>query len=76
MKQPLGMLIKQIVDEQERSVTWFAGKLFLDRSCVYRIFRKNSIDTELLMRISVVLNHDFFADLSRDFTNRQISQQK
>ena len=76
MTQSLGEIIKAEVERQERSITWFAGKIGLDRSNVYRLFRKNSIDTYLLMRISLVLNYDFFALLSAELHDRQLSQQK
>lgn len=62
--EPIGQLIKDELTAQERSVAWFARKLCLDRSNVYRLFQKNSIDTSLLMRISLVLNKDFFSLLS------------
>ncbi|MDO4320244.1 MAG: XRE family transcriptional regulator [Bacteroidales bacterium] len=62
--EPIGQLIKNELIAQERSVAWFARKLCLDRSNVYRLFQKNSIDTSLLARISLVLNKDFFAMLS------------
>ena len=55
----IGQLIKDELERQERSVSWFARKL---RSNIYKIFKRSTIDTELLMRISVVLNHDFFSD--------------
>lgn len=61
---PIGTIIKEELERQERSVTWFARKLSCDRSNVYRLFQKNSIDTILLSRISVILNRDFFADFS------------
>ncbi len=73
--EPLGQLIKQELFAQERSVTWFARKLHLDRSNVYRLFQKNSIDTDLLSRISLVLGKDFFAVLSQQIADRQNSQQ-
>lgn len=76
MIQPLGELIKDEVERQERSVTWFAGKIGLDRSNVYRLFKKNSVDTSLLMRISMVLNRDFFAILSDEMRERQNLPQK
>lgn len=76
MIQSLGELIKQELEKQERSVTWFARKVGVDRSNVYRLFKKNSIDTSLLMRISIVLDYDFFADLSEEMHNRQSLQQK
>lgn len=62
--KPIGILIKEELERQERSISWFARKLSCDRSNVYRLFQKENIDTGLLTRISLLLNHDFFADLS------------
>ncbi len=62
------------LERQERGISWFARKIGCDRSTVYRIFQKNSIDTQLLKRISVILNHDFFADLSMDIHKNSQSQ--
>ncbi len=63
--ESIGNLIKKELERQERSVSWFARKLSCDRSNVYRLFQKESIDTNLLARISIILNHNFFADLSQ-----------
>lgn len=65
----IGQLIKEELERQERPVSWFARKLYIDRSSVYRLFQKNSIDTALLRRICVVLNKDFFAILSEDYSD-------
>lgn len=73
--EPIGQLIKDELTAQERSVAWFARKLCLDRSNVYRLFQKNSIDTSLLMRISLVLNKDFFSLLSSQVQLRRDLQQ-
>lgn len=62
------------LERQERGISWFARKIGCDRSTVYRIFQKNSIDTQHLKRISVILNHDFFADLSMDMNKSNLSQ--
>lgn len=56
----IGQLIRDELHRQERTVSWFAKKLFCDRTNVYDIFQRKSIDTELLLRISVILNYDFF----------------
>lgn len=56
----IGQLIETELHRQERSVTWFANKLYCDRTNVYSIFKRKSIDTELLLRISCILNHNFF----------------
>lgn len=61
----MGNLIKAELAKQERTISWFARKLYCDRSNIYDIFRRKSIDTELLLRISIILNHDFFQDYSR-----------
>lgn len=74
--EPIGQLIKEELAAQERSVSWFARKLCIDRSNVYRLFQKNSLDTSLLTRISLVLNKDFFMILSDDIHKKQNSQQK
>ena len=44
----IGELIEKELHRQERSVTWFANKLYCDRSNVYSIFKRQSIDTDLL----------------------------
>lgn len=64
MMKPIGSLIKEELERQERSISWFARKLSCDRSNVYRLFQKESIDTNLLVRISVILGRDFFSELS------------
>lgn len=71
--KPIGLLIKEELNRQERSISWFARKLSCDRSNIYRLFQKESIDTGLLARISLLLNHDFFSDISKHL-NGQDSQ--
>lgn len=66
----IGELIKQELQRQERTVSWLARKLSCDRSNIYRLFQKHSIDTALLQRISIILNKDFFAELSKDMLNK------
>lgn len=60
----IGKAVRAELQRQERGVSWLARHLACDRSNVYRIFRKKSLDTELLLRICTILQHDFFADLS------------
>lgn len=60
----IGKLIEKTLHEQGRSVTWFAIQLCCTRPNVYKIFRKENIDVHLLWRISCILNHNFFKDIS------------
>lgn len=62
----IGQAIEEELRRQGRSVTWFAARLYCDRTNVYKIFRKRSIDTETLYRISMILGHDFFRDYTAD----------
>ena len=57
----IGKIIETELHRQDRPVTWFANKLYCDRTNVYSIFKRKSIDTELLLRISQILSHDFFS---------------
>ena len=57
----IGRLIEDELRRQERTVTWFAEKLCCERTNVYSIFKRESIDTALLLRISNVLNKNFFS---------------
>lgn len=48
----IGKIIRKTLREQGRSVKWFAGQLPCDRTTAYKLFKKESIDTALLQRIS------------------------
>lgn len=61
----VGLLIKQTLREQGRTVTWFASQLCCTRPNVYKIFQKENLDIHLLYHISQILNHDFFKDISQ-----------
>lgn len=62
----IGQLIKQEMDKQGKTVSWLARELSYCRTNVYKIYDKKSIDTDLLLRISILLKHDFFASYSNE----------
>jgi len=62
----IGQNIKDELERQERTVSWLARKLNCTRAAIYRIFAKNSIDTQLLAQISQILNRNFFLELADD----------
>lgn len=68
----IGQDIKEELLRQERTVSWFASKLGCDRQTIYRIFKKNSIDTNLLCRISIVLNRNFLKELSESISKTDL----
>ena len=56
----IGNLIQQKMKESSFTVTEFAKRINKTRENAYNIFKRQSIDTELLSKISKVLNYDFF----------------
>lgn len=63
----IGNEIRYELLRQERSVAWLARQLGYDRSNFYRVLRAPSIDTALLLRISYLLQHDFFVLYSQHY---------
>ncbi|MCK4661867.1 MAG: helix-turn-helix transcriptional regulator [Bacteroidales bacterium] len=56
----MGIIIKQRVDELGISKAEFARRINTTSQNIYGIFKRKSIDTNLLIKISQVLNHNFF----------------
>ena len=55
----LGMLVKQKMKERNISINEFADAIHCDRTNVYSIFKRKSMDVQLIVRISNALNYDF-----------------
>lgn len=62
----IGRIIKKRFEDQGVSASWFAKQLCCDRTNIYSIFKRESIDTLLLTKISAILKHDFFKYYSED----------
>lgn len=60
MGMHIGMLIRLRLEEKGKSVVWFSRELSCSRTNVYKIFDKPSINTDMLRRISHILDYDFF----------------
>jgi predicted transcriptional regulator len=59
----IGTIIEQKFLETPMTVQEFADKINCDRTTVYDIFKRKSIDSEKLIRISQVLNFDFVNEI-------------
>lgn len=64
-KVHIGKKIKDVWKKSRLKGTEFASLINRDRQVIYDIFKRESIDTELLKQISTVLNHDFFSYYSQ-----------
>ncbi|MCD8288915.1 MAG: helix-turn-helix domain-containing protein [Prevotella sp.] len=65
----IGNCIRQNLRESGRTVTWFARQICCTRTNAYKIFRKESINTDMLERICRVLGHNFFEDISNELNS-------
>ena len=59
----IGQLVKTVFDKSGMSVAEFARQINCDRTNVYTIFRRRTIDVELLVKISYILEHNFLDDV-------------
>lgn len=67
----IGQLIKQELEDQGRTVVWFARKMSYSRTNVYKIFDRATIDTDVLLRISLLLGVDFFKAYSSELKEKR-----
>lgn len=59
----MGNLIKAVFDKSGMSVAELARRIHCDRTNVYKIFARPTIDVELLVKVSKALQHNFFVDV-------------
>lgn len=62
----IGKQIRQKMEERQKTVVWLAKHLSCSRTNIYKIFEKHSVDTDILARISAILEFDFFSLYSED----------
>jgi plasmid maintenance system antidote protein VapI len=65
----IGKQIQDILKEEGRSTSWFARKMHCTPSSIHKICHKPHIHSELLLRISLILDYDFFTYYS-DFITK------
>lgn len=67
----IGNILKEQLKKDGKSVVWLARELGCHRTNVYNLFEKYSIDTQLLSRISIIMNFNFF-DLYKQETDEKL----
>lgn len=60
----IGNLIREKIKEKERSISWLAKKLGCDSSNLHKTLSQQHIYSGLLLKISKILEHDFFTSYS------------
>jgi hypothetical protein len=67
----IGKRIKDVLDEQGRSASWLASKIPCERTNMYDIFKREDVSVALLYKVSSILGHDFFLEISEDLRKSQ-----
>lgn len=57
----IGRCIKARMNCVGLTASWLARHLACDRTNIYKLFNRQSVDSSTLMRISLALHYDFFA---------------
>lgn len=52
---------------QNKSVLWLSQQLGCNRTNIYNIFVRESISTDLLLKVSIALKKDFFTMYSQQY---------
>jgi hypothetical protein len=63
----IGQRIQEQLKKDQRSVSWLARQIPCSRNHVYKIFKRYSLDGELLLRISMVMQFNFFQYYTASF---------
>jgi len=58
----IGAQIKSKLKEQGRTTVWLASQIPCTPNHLYKIYANPSISTDLLIRISNILDYNFFED--------------
>ena len=58
----IGRMIQVELERQGRSAAWLAKSIYCERSNIYKLFNRESIGVDQLMRISEAMDHDFLKD--------------
>lgn len=56
----IGQHIKEQLERQGKTTVWLARQLGCHRTNLYKIYEKRTIDTGILLRISKIMEYDFF----------------
>ena len=60
----IGKRIKEALEQRQKPVTWLAKEINCERTNVYNIFARKDINTALLAKIGIILEYNFFKEIS------------
>lgn len=67
----IGKRIKEVLEQKQKPVTWLAKEINCERTNVYNIFARKDINTALLAKIGIILEYNFFKEISDEFSKTE-----
>ncbi|GAP72184.1 hypothetical protein [Candidatus Symbiothrix dinenymphae] len=61
IKIHIGQTIRQRLDDKQRKVAWLAREINYDNSNLHKLLKQKHIYPDLLYKISIAMEEDFFA---------------
>lgn len=68
----IGKRIREVLVAEGHSAPWLAEQIPCERSNVYDIFKRSTLNVDLLYDISLILKHDFFRELSEEWNRLEV----
>jgi DNA-binding phage protein len=56
----IGHLIQTQLKADQRSASWLAREIGCSRNHVYKVFKKSSLEADLILKISIAMSFNFF----------------
>lgn len=72
----IGKLIAGVIEDVGISKAEFGRRIDLSRQAINSMLNKKTLDTSLLLKISKVLNHDFFSYYAKEFNPERAPSKK
>ena len=66
-RHPYRSVVQDQLKKDQRSVGWLARQISCTRNNLYKVFKKPSLDAELLLRISKAMHFNFFQYYTASF---------
>ena len=63
----IGQLIREQLKADQRNASWLAREIGCSRNHVYKVFKKSSLDADLILKISIAMNFNFFQYYTAEF---------
>jgi hypothetical protein len=66
----IGHRFKEYINSHGIKLQWLCGQMHCHRNTLYNLFERNWIDSDVLMKLSLLQKHDFFEEFSEEYKQK------